>query len=77
MADIAFVDAREQRDTVELEVVQCALHFGERIVDVGQRQRGESAEPVRPAGGKFGEEVVALACEVMGLLRVAEINSGR
>ena len=47
---VAEVDAAvvgEQDDAVGAERVEGAVEFGERAVDVGQRQRREEAEPVR------------------------------
>ena len=49
----------EQHDAIQPEVIEGVGQFGERAVDVGQRQAGEAAEPVGTVPGQFGGQFVA------------------
>ena len=72
MADIAVVDAGQQGDPVESELVVNAGGLRERRIDV---RKGQEAEPAEPSGmplGEPGEKIVALPRQVPGLGDVAE-----
>jgi len=66
----------EQHDAIEPELVEGVGQFGERPVDVGQRQAGEAAEPVGTAPGQLGGQFVALPGQGAGPGVAAGVHAG-
>ena len=74
--EVGAAGVAEQHDAVQLEVVEGVGQFGERAVDVGQRQAGEAAEPVGAAPGQLGGQFVALPGQCAGPGVVAGVHAG-
>ena len=74
--EVAAAGVAEQHDAVQPQVVEGIGQFGERAVDVGQRQAGEAAEPVGAAPGQFGGQFVALPGQRAGPGAVAGVHPG-
>jgi hypothetical protein len=74
--EVAAAGVAEQHDAVEPELIQGVGQFGERPVDVGQRQAGEAAEPVGAAPGQLGGQFVAPPGQGAGPGVVAGVHAG-
>lgn len=76
VTEVAAASVAEQHDAVQPEVVEGVGQFGQRAVDVGQRQAGEAAEPVGTAPGQLGGQFVALPGQGTGPGVVAGVHTG-
>ena len=74
--EVAAAGVAEQHDAVQPQVVEGIGQFGERPVDVGQRQAGEPAEPVGTAPGQLGGQFVAPSCQCAGSGVVTGVHTG-
>src|SRR6266404_8599036 len=68
---------REQNKTIEFEDVECVRQLSQRGINVGQREAGETCEPVRSCMNEFGREFVAPPRQRPRLLAIAKVHSRR
>ena len=63
VAQVGAAGVAEQHDAIQPEVVEGVGQFGERAVDVRQRQAGEAAEPVGAVADHLGGQFIAPSCQ--------------
>jgi hypothetical protein len=77
---VALVDAAvvgEDRHARGVQVVEGEPQLGQRGIDIGQRQRGEEPEAVRPPGDRLGGGLVERAGDRAPLRRGAKLQGHR
>ena len=77
VAQVGPADVGEQREAVDVEVVAAVRDLGDGRVDVGQRERGEQAEPSGMVDDGASTGLVHLAGEVPSRWLVGEVHAGR
>ena len=76
VAQVRAADVGEQREAVDVELVAAVRDLGDGRVDVGQRERGEQAEPSGMVDDGSSAGLVHLAGEVPSRWLVGEVHAG-